>query len=128
MVPDSSSSPGEFGSDLGCSAAEAPPEVGLRRRTVLQRIETAPDLLGSVERRAAVRVVDDPLLLVLAAPVGAEVLDGLVEGVGRGVELGAVLGATAGDVGELSAAAVGEDVGALVGGALGAVDGEGVAV
>ena len=72
--------------------------------------------------------VGDPALVAVDAPVGLEVVDGLVEVVGGGVDRGVVAGAAEGDVGELAAAAGGEDVGSVVGGALGAVHGEGVAV
>ena len=67
-------------------------------------------------------------MVAVDAPVGLEVVDGLVEVVGGGVDGGVVAGSAEGDVGEFSAAAGGEDVGLVVGGSLGAVDGEGVAV
>lgn len=72
--------------------------------------------------------VGDPALLVLDAPVDAEVVDRLSEVLGGGVDGRVVAGAAEGDVGELSAAPGGEDVGALEGGALGSVDREGIAV
>ncbi|MBW3614941.1 MAG: hypothetical protein KY439_06475 [Actinobacteria bacterium] len=72
--------------------------------------------------------VERPALAAVHAPLGGEIFDGLVGVVGGEVEVGGVAGPAHGDVGELSAAAVGEDVRSVDRGALRAVHGDGVRV
>jgi hypothetical protein len=70
--------------------------------------------------------IDGPGLTPLAAPVPAEVLDGLVDVVGHDMDVGGLSGSTHGDVSEFSAAAVGVQVGAVSSSALASVNGRGV--
>lgn len=72
--------------------------------------------------------VQNPALPAVGGPFPAEVLDGLVEIIGRDVDLARLACPAHGDVGEFSAAAIGEDMSAIDGRSLHAVDGDRVGV
>ncbi len=72
--------------------------------------------------------VEYPALAPVGRPLDGQVLDGLLEVVGSDVDVAGVAGAAHGDVGEFSAAPVGEDVSAVNGCPLHAVDRYGVGV
>ncbi len=72
--------------------------------------------------------VEHPALAAVNAPLGDEILDGLLGVVSRDVHEAGIARAAHGDVGELPAAAVGEDVGPVDGRSLHAVDSHGVGV
>jgi hypothetical protein len=72
--------------------------------------------------------VEDPTLASIGRPLGRQIPDGLIGVVRDDVDVAGIACTAHGDVGEFSAAAVGEDVSVVDGRSLHAADGDGVRV